>query len=150
MSIFSRCFGFIKIPDISLEDLRFCVNTSRALAARSRAERLRVGAVVWHPKRRTIIGIGYNGTAAGASNVMEMDGMTLPEVIHAERNAIMKCSSWDLWGSIIVITHSPCVSCARMMRDAGVRSVYYLENYRDPAGIEVLRAAGIRVQRVLT
>jgi dCMP deaminase len=81
---------------------------------------------------------------------MEHDGMTLPDVIHAERNAIMKCSTWDLWGSIMVVTHSPCVSCARMMRDAGVRSVYYLENYRDPAGIEVLRAAGIRVQRVLT
>lgn len=150
MSIFSRCFGYIPTPTIHLEDLRFCVNTARALAARSRAERLRVGAVVWHPKRRTIIGIGYNAPAAGTSNIMERDGATLPEVIHAEQNALMRSPFWDIWGSIMVITHSPCGHCAQMMRDAGVRRVYYLENYRDPVGIHVLRSAGVAVQRVLT
>lgn len=149
MSIFSRCFGYIPTPTIHPEDLRFCVNVARLLAARSRAHRLRVGAVVWHPKRRSIIGVGYNGTPAGASNVMEVGNVTLDTVVHAEQNALLKCHHWDRIGGIMVITHSPCVRCAEQMRDAGVRSVYYLENYRDPRGIHVLRDAKIAVHRVL-
>jgi dCMP deaminase len=149
MSMFSRCFHFLPVPDIHPEDLRFCVNVARLLAARSRANRLRVGAVLWHPKRRSIISQGYNGTPAGTSNVMEAGNITLDTVVHAERNVFQKCHVWEGVGGIMVVTHSPCRTCAEQIRDRGVRKVYYLENYRDHAGVTLLRDAGIMVQRVL-
>lgn len=129
---------------IHQEDAMFCVRVARLLSARSRASRLRVGCVIWDSKKRTIVSVGYNGTVPGASNVMEVDNVTLPEVIHAEMNAISKLSfiqrRFFSHRYIMFITHSPCASCAsNILKNTNIRYIYYLENYRSMSGVTMLR-----------
>jgi len=58
-------------------DLKLCVDVCRMLARRSRATRAKVGSVLWHPGKRTIISVGYNGTPEGEDNQMEVDWQDL-------------------------------------------------------------------------
>ena len=123
----------------------------------SHARRLQVGAVI--VKDDTVISYGYNGMPAGWDNNCEDtvqhsdDTVTLktkPEVLHAESNAIAKLAksnnSGD-WASLFV-THSPCIECAKLIHQSGIRRVYYGENYRDDAGIKFLETSGIKVEQV--
>jgi len=127
----------------------------------SKARRLQVGAIV--VKENRIISIGYNGMPSGWDNNCEDEVLdsfagfegavhriklkTKPEVLHAESNAIAKLArcndSGD--GADIFVTHSPCLECAKLIHQAGIRGVYYGENYRDDAGINFLKRSGIQV-----
>lgn len=114
-------------------DMRFCIQTIRALSQRSRAVRARVGCVIWHRPSRRIISVGYNGTPAGADNTMERDNKTLDTVIHAEMNALQKLFWWERWFMLsdctLFVTHTPCVSCARSILATNISEVFYLDNY---------------------
>jgi dCMP deaminase len=128
----------------------------------SHAKRLQVGAVI--VKDDSVISYGYNGMPSGWDNncedeiVVEADVgedydiilKTKPEVLHAESNAIAKLAkshnSGD-WASIFV-THSPCLDCAKLILQSGIRHVYYGKNYRDDAGIKFLEKSGINVKHV--
>ncbi len=113
-------------------------------AGLSTARRLKVGALVVKDDR--IISIGYNGMPAGwdnnCENVLE-DGTlkTKPEVLHAESNAVSKLARSVESGldADIFVTHSPCLDCAKLIYQAGIRRVYYSVNYRDASGINSLR-----------
>ena len=110
----------------------------------SYAERLKVGAVI--VKDHRIISIGYNGTPRGWDNRCEdEDNKTKPEVIHAEMNCITKLAQSGESGkdSLMFITHSPCVSCAKAIYGSGVKAVYYKTEYRDNSGIEFLKKCGV-------
>lgn len=131
------------------DDVRFCIQTSRLLAHRSRATRAKVGCVIWDEKKRTIISVGYNGTAPGESNLMEHNGKTLPTVRHAEWNALEKLHFWQSWGKTMFVTHSPCESCARNIKKRGIHHVYYLENYGTAQGLNYLREHQIPVHRIM-
>ena len=99
-------------------------------------------------KNGMIISDGYNGTPSGFENVCEDDnGLTKPYVLHAEANAITKLarSSNNSDGSTIYITASPCIECAKLIIQAGIRRVVYGEKYRLTDGIELLERAGIEV-----
>ena len=81
------------------------------------------------------------------------DGPTLktrPEVLHAESNAIAKLAksndSGD--GADIFVTHAPCIECAKLIYQSGIRRVYYGENYRDDAGIKFLQKSGVEVNYI--
>jgi dCMP deaminase len=75
---------------------------------------------------------------------------TKPEVLHAESNAIAKLakSSESGLGADIFITHAPCMECAKLIYQSGIRRVYYNEAYRDDAGIRFLLQSGIEVDKV--
>lgn len=75
---------------------------------------------------------------------------TKPEVLHAESNAIAKLAkSYNSGiGADLFITHGPCIECAKLIYQSGIRRVYYSENYRDDAGIEFLKKSGIVVSKV--
>jgi dCMP deaminase len=75
---------------------------------------------------------------------------TKPEVLHAESNAIAKLakSSNSGLGADIFITHSPCIECAKLIYQSGVRRVFYREKYRDDAGTDFLEKSGIDVKQV--
>ena len=130
-------------------DMKLCVDVCRMLARRSRATRAKVGSVLWHPEKRTIISVGYNGTPEGQDNQMEVDGKTLDTVIHAEENVLRKVWFWTSRKCILFVTHAPCKRCARQIVAKGVKKVYYLENYGEPSGINLLRAAGVQVIRLI-
>jgi len=133
------------------EDARFCVDVVRRLARNSRATRAKVGCVIWDMKHRTIISLGYNGTPEGTDNEMERDHVTLPTVVHAEMNALRKLRWYQRRRHLIMfITHAPCHACAMAMVKAGIRKVYYLDNYGKPTGLQHLRMLGVEVKRLLT
>lgn len=119
---------------------------ARIWAENSYCQRRQVGALV--VKDKMIISDGYNGTPSGFENVCEDDNnVTKPYVLHAEANAITKLarSSNNSDGSTIYITASPCIECAKLIIQAGIRRVVYGEKYRLSDGIELLERAGIEV-----
>jgi len=119
---------------------------ARIWAQNSYCQRRQVGALV--VKEGMIISDGYNGTPSGFENVCEDDnGLTKPYVLHAEANAITKLarSSNNSDGATIYITASPCIECAKLIIQAGIRRVVYGEKYRLTDGVELLERAGIEV-----
>jgi len=114
----------------------------------SHAERLKVGAVITKDDR--IVSIGYNGTPTGFDNTCEdhLDDslkVTKPEVVHAEANAILFAAKNGIStnDTILVITHSPCFECAKMIIQSGISELYYREIYRDESPLDLLTKAGI-------
>ena len=119
---------------------------ARIWAKNSYCTRRQVGALV--VKNNMIISDGYNGTPSGFENVCEDDNsITKPYVLHAEANAITKLarSSNNSEGATIYITASPCIECAKLIIQAGIKRVVYGEKYRLTDGIELLERAGIEV-----
>lgn len=120
---------------------------ARIWAENSYCKRRQVGAIVVKDNR--IISDGYNGTPSGFENVCEDDGnVTKPYVLHAEANAITKLarSHNNSDGSTIYITASPCIECAKLIIQSGIKRVVYGENYRLDDGIQLLKRAGVEVQ----
>ena len=128
-----------------LLDQRY-LRMARIWAENSYCKRRQVGALV--VKDKMIISDGYNGTPSGFENICEDDeGVTKTYVLHAEANAITKLarSSNNSDGATIYITASPCIECAKLIIQAGIRRVVYGEKYRLTDGIELLERAGIEV-----
>jgi len=124
------------------------MDVAERFALLSSAKKLKVGAII--VKNETIVSVGYNGTPAGWSNKCENEtGETVPEVIHAEANAVAKlaksCVSGE--GSTMFVTHAPCIHCAKIIYGAGIERVYYKNVYRDDAGIKFLKKCGITVMQ---
>lgn len=108
--------------------------------------RLQVGALLVKDKR--IISDGYNGTPSGFENICEDDdNRTKPYVLHAEANAITKvaASSNDSTGATIYVTHAPCLECAKLIIQAGIKRIVFAEKYRLTEGIDLLERAGLEV-----
>ena len=119
---------------------------ARIWAENSYCQRRQVGALV--VKDKMIISDGYNGTPTGFENICEDDaGLSKPYVLHAEANAITKLakSSNNSDGATIYITASPCIECAKLVIQAGIKRVVYGEKYRLTDGIDLLRRAGIEL-----
>jgi dCMP deaminase len=76
--------------------------------------------------------------------------VTKDEVLHAESNAIAKLakSSDSGLGADLFVTHSPCIHCAKLIHQSGIRRVYYGENYRDDAGVQFLEKSGVEVKQI--
>lgn len=130
----------------------------------SSAKRLQVGCVA--VKNDTIIGIGYNGMPSGWDNNCEMEisevvnidnrtitpaqTITKPEVLHAETNCLAKISrstnSSD--GAYLFITHAPCLQCAKLIYQSGIKSIFYRNEYRDKSGVEFLKKCKVEVNQI--
>lgn len=113
-------------------------------AENSYCQRRKVGALL--VKDKMIISDGYNGTPAGFENVCEdANGVTRPYVLHAEANAISKVarSNNSSEDSTLYITASPCLECAKLIIQAGIRRVVFNDLYRLSDGIDLLRRAGV-------
>ena len=121
---------------------------ARIWARNSYCERRKVGALM--VKDRMIISDGYNGTPRGFENICEdEEGGTKPYVLHAEANAITKVSRSNnsSEGATIYITASPCIECAKLIIQSGIVRVVYSDDYRLQDGIELLKRAGIQVDK---
>lgn len=112
----------------------------------SYCKRRQVGAII--VKDKMIISDGYNGTPSGFENVCEDENdVTLPYVLHAEANAITKIarSGNNSQDSTLYVTDSPCIECAKLIVQAGIKRVVYKRAYRLTDGIDLLVKAGIEV-----
>jgi dCMP deaminase len=129
-------------------DLRY-MRMARIWAENSYCQRRQVGALV--VKDKAIISDGYNGTPSGFENICEDDNnVTKPYVLHAEANAITKLArshnSSD--GATLYVTASPCIECAKLIIQAGIKRVVYAEHYRLEDGINLLKRANINVEYI--
>ena len=118
-------------------------------ARNSYCKRRQVGALI--VKDRMIISDGYNGTPSGFENVCEDEnGVTKPYVLHAEANAITKIarSGNNSDGATLYVTDAPCIECAKLIIQAGIRRVVYTDAYRLTDGVDLLRRAGIEIEQV--
>ena len=127
----------------------------------SYAKRKKVGCVIVRDDR--IISIGYNGTPSGWDNECEhttlwKDGkqlsspilVTKPEVLHAETNAIAKLASSTESGEgaiLFLSSFSPCMDCAKLIYQSGIKEVYYKEKYKNKDGITFLKKAGVKIEQ---
>lgn len=112
----------------------------------SYCQRRKVGALI--VKDKMIISDGYNGTPSGFENICEDENnVTKPYVLHAEANAITKIarSNNSSDNATMYVTASPCIECAKLIIQAGIKRVVYSEHYRLEDGIELLKRAGIEV-----
>lgn len=131
-----------------LLDLRY-LRMAAIWAENSYCQRRKVGALV--VKEKMIISDGYNGTPSGFENVCEdAHGVTHPYVLHAEANAITKLARSDNNSdqATLYVTASPCIECAKLIIQAGIRRVVYAEQYRLTDGIDLLRRAGVEVEHL--
>ena len=129
-------------------DVRY-MRMARIWAENSYCKRRRVGALI--VKDKMIISDGYNGTPSGFENVCEDENnVTKPYVLHAEANAITKIarSGNNSDGATLYVTTSPCIECAKLIIQAGIRRVIYGEKYRIEDGINLLKRANIDVEYV--
>ncbi len=112
------------------------------LAKRSTCARLQVGTVVTDFELERVVAIGYNGNARGFPNACDTDIPGACGCIHSEMNALIKAPG-DLRRKVVFVTASPCVMCAKLIVQSNVAFVYFRKRYRDAAGLEILRRAGI-------
>ena len=130
--------------------IQYYVKVTNETALLSKAKKLQVGCVIVRDNR--ILSIGYNGTPSGWDNCCEEDGKTKPEVLHAEANALMKlCSSTESsLRATLFVTHTPCIECAKLIYQAGISQVYYINEYNATKGCgkEFLEKAGIKICQV--
>ena len=115
----------------------------------SYCKRKQVGALI--VKDRMIISDGYNGTPSGFENRCEDDeGNTQWYVLHAEANAILKLagSTQSAKDATLYLTLSPCKECSKLILQAGIKKLVYVDHYKDNDGIEFLKNHGIEILQV--
>lgn len=126
-----------------LLDIRY-LRMAMIWAENSYCKRRKVGALI--VKDKMIISDGYNGTPAGFENVCEDENnLTKPYVLHAEANAITKvaCSHNSSMGATMYATTSPCIECAKLIIQAGIKRVVYCDKYHNMDGCDLLERAGV-------
>ncbi|MEG1929624.1 MAG: cytidine/deoxycytidylate deaminase family protein [Anaerovorax sp.] len=129
-------------------------------AKRSTCMRRHVGAVI--VKENRIMSTGYNGAPMGIKHCEERGGclreqLNIPSgerhelcmALHAEQNAIIQAAhlGQSVAGGTIYVTHQPCVICAKMIINAGIKRIVVKEGYPDKLAIEILKEAGLTVER---
>lgn len=115
----------------------------------SYCKRKQVGAII--VKDKMIISDGYNGTPTGFENICEdEEGNTKWYVLHAEANAILKVASstQSCRGATLYITMSPCKDCSKLVHQAGITRLVYKKGYKDDAGLDFLRKAGVIIEHI--
>ena len=122
---------------------------AREWARLSYCQRRQVGALI--VKDRMIISDGYNGTPSGFENICEdEEGYTKWYVLHAEANAILKIASstHSCDGATLYLTLSPCKDCSKLIHQAGIKRLVYLERYKDDSGLRFLTKAGVELVQI--
>lgn len=115
----------------------------------SHCSRKQVGAII--VKDGMIISDGYNGTPSGFDNCCENDeGETHWYVLHAEANAILKVakSTHNCQGATLYLTLSPCKDCSKLILQAGITRLVYINSYKDQSGVQFLIEAGVEVEQI--
>ena len=132
----------------SLLDERY-IRMARIWGENSYCKRRQVGALI--VKEKMIISDGFNGTPSGFENICEDEnGRTKPYVLHAEANAITKVarSNNSSEGATLYVTCSPCIECAKLIIQAGIRRVVFSELYHNTDGIDLLQRSGVEIEHI--
>ena len=138
----------------------YFLKMAKLASTRSTCIRRHVGAVL--VKEKKILATGYNGVPSGISHCMDVGCLRDEEQIpsgqrhelcrglHAEQNAILQAAyhGVSIQGSVLFCTNFPCVICSKMLINAGIRQIFYLEGYPDPLSERMLNEAGMGLHRI--
>lgn len=124
---------------------RVLVGVAFLWSTMSTCSRLSVGCVV-ADGRGKILGHGYNGTPPGQDHCRHVDDSPCTRAVHAEMNAIAFAYQ-SVAGSTLYTTHSPCSGCVNLILAAGIGRVVYVHEYRDTTSLDLLRGAGVSVEK---
>jgi dCMP deaminase len=119
---------------------------AETIAQRSHHSTFKVGALIVTSDNTQVLSLGYNGNAAGLSNVPQSEEPGCSGLLHAEINALLKLDYNNPKDKVMYLTLSPCTNCAIAVINSGIKKVVYKEKYRDDAGIKMLISAGIKVE----
>jgi dCMP deaminase len=140
-----------KVERISWD--QYFMAQSHLLALRSTCTRLTVGATIVRDKR--IIAGGYNGSIAGGDHCIDKGCYVIDNhcvrTIHAEMNALLQCAKFGVptADSEIYVTHFPCLQCCKAIIQAGIKTVYYAEDYKNhPHAVELFQQASVKTEKV--
>jgi dCMP deaminase len=143
--------NFASMTDIN-KQLRYdkaYLRLAQTWADLSHCNRKKVGAII--VKDGMIISDGYNGTPAGFDNACESEtGETQWFVLHAEANAILKVakSTNNCIDATLYLTLSPCKDCSKLILQAGIKRVVFINGYKDTTGVDFLKSAGLEVIQI--
>jgi dCMP deaminase len=131
---------------------QYFIAITRAVATRATCSRRSVGAVIVKDKR--ILATGYNGAPIGMRHCDHSDGGDLRDghcarSTHAEQNALVQAArhGTSIAGATLYCTDHPCLTCAKLLVNAGIVRVVYADSYPDQLAADMLREAGMRVDR---
>lgn len=120
----------------------------------STSSQLKVGAIALHRKFQKIASFGYNGSYSGATIISETgtEEESLEPgssgFVHAEVNMIAKFREHDPENYIIILTHSPCSICSKVLINSGFKYIYWLKEYRDTTHLDILKKSGIKIGKI--
>ena len=117
------------------------------LSTRSTCGRLRVGCIITSDDFQRVYSYGYNGNARGFPNKCDSSEPGKCGCIHAEANALIKCSIMDNQ-KVIFVTQSPCKMCAKMIVNSGASRIYYFSDYRSDEGLDILSTGNIVISKM--
>jgi dCMP deaminase len=127
----------------------YFMNIADQVATRSTCGRKHVGAVI--VRDRTILSTGYNGSLRGAPHCddagHDMENDHCVRTVHAEANAIAQAAKQGVRidQAEIYVTASPCLTCFKLVANAGITKIYYKEFYRDERITEYAKQAGVKL-----
>ena len=122
---------------------------AETIAQRSHHSTFKVGALIVTSDNTQVLSLGYNGNAAGLSNVPQSEEPGCSGLLHAEINALLKLDYNNPKDKVMYLTLSPCTNCAIAVINSGIKKVVYKTKYRDDTGIDMLTEAGISVEEFI-
>jgi len=115
------------------------------ISQRSHHSTFKVGALIVTSDNTQVLSLGYNGNAAGMSNVPQSEAPGCSGLLHAEINALLKLDYNNPKDKVMYLTLSPCEYCAKAIINSGIKKVVYKEKYRNNEGICLLKSAGVEI-----
>ena len=116
---------------------------AETISQRSHHPNFKVGSLIVTSDNTQVLSLGYNGNAAGMSNVPQSDEPGCSGLLHAEINALLKLDYNNPKHKKMYLTLSPCEYCAKCIVNSGIKEVIYLEKYRNQSGLNILKDADI-------
>ena len=118
---------------------------AETISQRSHHSTFKVGALIVTSDNTQVLSLGYNGNAAGMSNVPQSEAPGCSGLLHAEINALLKLDYNNPKDKVMYLTLSPCEYCAKAIINSGIKKVVYKEKYRNNEGIRLLKRAGVEI-----
>lgn len=156
------CLPIFTTPSARPSWKTYFIRLTQMVATRSTCLRRQVGAIIVRENR--ILATGYNGAPSFVAHCHELPEGCLREAnkipsgqrqelcrgLHAEQNAILQAAAFgvSLKGSELFCTHQPCITCAKMLINAGIEKVYFLGDYPDEYSLRMLEEGKIVIERI--
>lgn len=136
---------------------QYFMDITKVVASRSTCLRRRVGAII--VKDRRILASGYNGAPAGLRHCLEVGCLReqkevpsgqrheLCRGLHAEQNALIQAAVYGIaiQGAVYYVTHQPCILCAKILINAGIKKIVFQGDYPDPLALDMFEEAGVNL-----